>query len=112
MAKTYVVSDTSGGAGTSSDQLSGTPVEFAGRSGHVRASFTSTLTTTTAVLKGAKSGEIIPTGCNPNIVGPITAQACDLNSFIFDGYVAPGDKLILDVTRIGTETWSVAVIVD
>lgn len=112
MAKTFVVSDTSGGAGTSADQLSGTAVEFAGVSGHVRAYFASTLTTTTATLKGARSGEIIPSGCNPNVVGPITAQVGDLNSFIFDGYVASRDKLVLDVVRIGTETWSIGVIVD
>lgn len=110
VATTYVVSDTSGGAGTSADQLSGTAVEFADQTGRVRAYFASTLTTTTCTLKGAKSGrEIIPSGCNPNLVGPITAQAADVNHFIFDGMVSPGEKLVLDVVRIGTETWSVGV---
>lgn len=113
MSKTLVVSDTSGGAGTSTDQLAGTAVEFAGKSGRVRAFFISTLTTTTAVLKGSKSGkEIIPSGCNPNVVGPITAQAGDANAFVFDGFVDPEERLQLDVTRIGTETWSIGVRID
>lgn len=107
---TFVVTDTSGGAGTSTDQLAGTAVRKAGRKGIVRASFASTLTTTTALLKGRQSGiEIIPNGCNPNVVGPITAQVQDAQSLIFAGQVMPDEDLELTVVRIGTETWSVVV---
>lgn len=107
---TYVVSDTSGGAGTSSDQLAGTAVRKAGPKGIVRASCASTLTTTTFLLKGRQSGiEIIPNASNPNVVGPITAQVQDAQSMVFAGQVMPGEDLELTVTRIGTETWSVLI---
>lgn len=110
---TFVVADTSGGAGTSTDQLAGTAVAFAGPSGRVRAAFASTLTTTICRLKGRISGkEIIPSGCNPNVVGPITAQVVNAEAFIFDGVVTPNEPLDLEVIRIGTETWSVAVRTD
>lgn len=110
---TFVVADTSGGAGTSTDQLAGTAVAFAGRTGRVRAGFASTLTTTVARLKGRISGkEIIPSGCNPNVVGPITAMVLNAEAIIFDGVVDPGEPLDLEVVRIGTETWAVAVRTD
>lgn len=107
---TYVVTDTSGGAGTSTDQLAGTAVRKAGRKGIVRASACSTLTTTVFLLKGRQSGiEVIPNGSNPNIVGPITAQVQDAQSLVFVSQVVPDEDLELTVVRIGTETWSVMV---
>jgi len=107
---TYVVTDLSGGAGTSTDQLAGTAVRKAGRKGLVRASCASTLTTTTFLLKGRQSGiEIVPNGSNANVVGPITAQVQDAQSLVFAGQVMPDEDLELTVVRIGTETWSVLV---
>lgn len=107
---TYVHSVTSGGAGTATDQLAGTAVRKAGPRGIVKASFASTLTTTTALLKGRQSGlEVIPNTSHPNIVGPITAQVQDAQGMIFVGRVEPGEDLELTVVTAGTETWSVAV---
>jgi len=113
MSVTYNHAVTSGGAGTSADQLAGTAVEFAGKTGRVRASFVSTLTTTTATLKGSKSGkEIIPAGSHALTHGAITALGGDVNTFIYDGFVEPGERLDLSVVNIATETWQVAVRLD
>lgn len=107
---TYVVTDLSGGAGTSTDQLAGTAVRKAGRKGIVRAACGSTLTTTTFLLKGRQSGiEIVPNASNANVVGPITAMVLDAQSMVFAGQVMPDEDLELTVVRIGTETWSVLV---
>lgn len=113
MSVTYNHAVTSGGAGTSSDQLAGTAVEFAGKTGRVRAAFVSTLTTTTATLKGAKSGkEIIPSGSHAIASGAITALANGTQHFIYDGFVDPGERLDLAVVNAATETWNVTVRID
>lgn len=107
---TFVQTATSGGAGTSTDQLAGTALRKAGPKGIVRACAASTLTTTTFLLKGRQSGsEVIPNGSHPNVVGPITAQVLDGQGLIFTGRVDPGEDLELTVVRAGTETWAVAV---
>lgn len=107
---TFVQAATSGGAGTSTDQLAGTAVRKAGRKGIVRAVCSSTLTTTTFLLKGRQSGiEVVPNGSHPNVVGPITAQILDAQGLIFVSQVMPDEDLELTVVRIGTETWMVAV---
>jgi len=113
MSVTYNHAVTSGGAGTSADQLAGTAVEFAGKTGRVRVSFVSTLTTTTATLKGSKSGkEIVPSGSHALCTGAITALANDVNHFIYDGFVDPGERLDLAVVNAATETWNVTVRLD
>lgn len=107
---TFVQAATSGGAGTSTDQLAGTALRKAGPKGIVKACAASTLTTTTFLLKGRQSGtEVIPAGSHPNVVGPITAQVLDAQGMIFVARVEPGEDLELQVTRAGTETWAVAV---
>lgn len=110
MAVTYVYNQTSGGAGTSTDQLAGTPVYKAGPKGLVRAAVSSTLTTTDFLLKGRLSGrEVIPNGSAANIIGPITAQELRTDAFIFEAFVTPGEELELTIVRIGTETLMVAI---
>lgn len=110
MATTYIYNQTSGGAGTSTDQLAGTAVYKAGRTGLVRAACASTLTTTDFLLKGRRSGkEIVPNGSAPNIVGPITAMELRSDAFVFEGYVTPDEELELTIVRIGTETILVGV---
>lgn len=107
---TYVYGQTSGGAGTTSDALGGTALRKAGPKGIVRAGFASTLTTTTALLKGRQSGkEIIPSGSRPNVVGPITAQSVGAQEMVFIGNVDPNEDLELTVVRAGTETLTIVV---
>jgi hypothetical protein len=107
---TFVKATTSGGAATVTDQLAGTAVAFAGPKGIVRAAFGSTLTTTTALLKGRNSGkEIIPNGSAPCVIGPITAQVLDGPTFIFEGVVTPGEPLELTIVKNGTETYMIGV---
>lgn len=107
---TFVYGQTSGGAGTSTDALAGTAVRKAGRKGVVRAVCSSTLTTTTFLLKGRQSGiEIVPNGSKANIIGPITAMVLDAQGMIYAGQVMPDEDLELTVVRAGTETVLVAV---
>jgi len=112
MSKTYVIAATSGGAATVSNQLDGTPVAFAGKTGRVRAAIASTLTTTRVTLRGASGQEIIPASCAPNVVGPITAQVLNAEAFIFDGFVKPNEQLFLEIVKAGAETYMIAVRVD
>jgi hypothetical protein len=102
---TYVYGQTSGGAGTSTDQLSGTAVRKAGPKGIVRAGLASTLTTSTWLLKGRQTGiEVVPNGSRSNVVGAITQQSIGVQEMVFAAQVQPGEDLELTLVRIGTET--------
>jgi len=101
------------GAETLNDQLSGTAVAVAGKTGRVRAAFTSSDGTNTATLKGRASGkEVIPSG----------SHACQLTladmgqgiaqQYIYDALVNPGEELDLQVVAATASTSLVSVRTD
>lgn len=101
------------GAETLNDQLSGTAVAVAGKSGRVRAAFTSSDGTNTATLKGRASGlEIIPSGshaCQMTLadMGQGIAQ-----QYIYEGVVRAGEELDLQVIAAAASTSLVSVRTD
>lgn len=101
------------GAETVNDQLSGTAVAVAGRTGRVRAAFVSSDGTNTATLKGRSSGkEIIPSGshaCQMTLADMGQGMA---QQYIYDGLVNPGEELDLQVVAIGASTSLVSVRTD
>lgn len=109
MAPTFVINHVDSGAETSTNVLNGTPVEKAGASGVVYAAFHSTLATTTATLKGRRSGkEIIPRGCAPS--GWQTAAGeIDAQDFLFMGQVDPGEELDLEIISAAASSHRIAV---
>lgn len=113
MSITYVKGFTHSGAETLTNQLNGTAVQKAGSSGLVRASFVSTLFSTTATLRGKKSGKsIIPPGSN---AGPkaLTDQGDGMGQqFIYEGFVEPDEELDLTVVAAAAATSLVAVRID
>lgn len=113
MSTTYVKGFTHTGAETVSNQLSGTAVERAGKTGLVRAAFLSTLFTTTATLRGKTSGKsVIPPGSN---AGPkaLTDQGDAMGEqFIYEAFVDPGEELDLQVVAAAAATSLVAVRID
>lgn len=113
MAVTFVKARIAAGAETVTDQLAGTAVAFAGPTGHVSAAFVSTLTTTTALLKGRNSGkEIIPNGSISGAKGALTALTVETIDFIYEGMVNPNEPLELTIVAaaattslVGVRTW-------
>lgn len=101
------------GAETLNDQLSGSAVAVAGRTGRVRAAFVSSDGTNTATLKGRNSGkEIIPSGshaCQMTLadLGQGIAQ-----QYLYEGVVNPGEELDLQVVAITASTSMVSVRTD
>ena len=107
---TYAHEMVHAGAETLNDQLAGTAVAFAGRTGVVRASFVSSDGTNTATLKGRSSGkEIIPSGSHA--LQRTLADMGDTGSrgFIYEGLVTPGEALDLQVVAVGASTSLVIV---
>lgn len=113
MSITYVKGFTHSGAETLTNQLNGTAVQKAGSSGLVRAAFVSTLFTTTATLRGKKSGKsIIPPGSNA-APKALTDQGDGLcQQFIYEAFVEPDEELDLQVVAAAAATSLVAVRID
>lgn len=113
MSKTYVHEMVHTGAETLNDQLAGTAVAFAGKTGRVRAAYGSSDGTSTATLKGRESGlEIIP--ATSHALQRTLADYGDTVSrgFIYEGQVKPGEALDLQVVAASASTSAVAVSVD
>lgn len=101
------------GAETLNDQLSGTAVAVAGRSGLVRAAFTSSDGTNTATLKGRKSGrEVIPSGSHAQQMTLADMGQGVANQFIYEARVDPGEELDLQVIALSASTSQVTVRTD
>lgn len=110
---TYVHEMVHSGAETLNDQLAGTAVAFAGRSGRVRAAYVSSDGTSTATLKGRESGkEIIPATSHAAQVAIAGWGDQLVNQFIYDGQVNPGEPLDLQVVAISASTSAVCVRTD
>lgn len=100
-------------AETLNDQLSGTAVAVAGRSGLVRAAFVSSDGTNTATLKGRRSGkEIIPSGSHAQQMAIAEYGVGVANQFIYEGRVDPGEELDLQVIALTASTTQVVVRTD
>lgn len=113
MATAYVHYMLHGGAETLVNQLAGTPVAAAGRSGRVRVGFVSTLPTTTGSLKGRKSGKsIIPEGSHAVPTGPVTALQLDSRHVFYDAHVNSEEELDLEIIAAAAASTLVLVIVD
>lgn len=108
---TFVHDRISSGAETVTDQLAGTAVAFAGKTGRVRAAAVCTIGTTTVLLKGRESGtEIVPSGSSATIKG--TNASVNTEDFIYDGVVKPNEPLELTIVAAAACTTFVAVRVD
>jgi len=104
---TFVINHVDTGAETSTNVLNGTPVEKAGASGVVYAAFSSTLATTTATLKGRRSGrEIIPRGSAPS---GWQANNLDAQAFLFMGQVDPFEELDLEIISAAASSHKIAI---
>lgn len=113
MSTTYVHEMVHTGAETLNDQLAGTAVAFAGRSGLVRATYAGSDGTSTATLKGRTSGkEIIPAGSHA--LQRTLADYGDTlaRGWLYEGRVNPGEPLDLQVVAATASTSAVAVTVD
>lgn len=106
----YIHLRTSSGAETVTDQLAGTPVNVAGRTGRVKAAVVSTLTTTRITLKGRKSGRAICDNTFTPVTGALTALDLNANHFIFEGQVEPGEELDLEVVAAAAASTLIGVI--
>lgn len=105
---TFIHDRISSGAETVTDQLAGTAVAFAGRSGRVRAAAVCTIGTTTVLLKGRLSGiEIIPSGSSAAMKG--TNALIDVDDFIYDGVIQPGEPIELTIVAAAGCTTFVGV---
>lgn len=101
------------GAETLNDQLAGSAVAFAGRSGRIRAAYFGSDGTSTATLKGRNSGkEIIPTGSHCCQMTLADYGQGLVNQFIYEGFVDPGEPLELQVVAATASTSAVAVRTD
>ncbi len=108
---TFVQDRISSGAETVTNQLSGTAVAFAGKSGRVRAAAVCTVGTTTVLLKGTLSGiEIIPNGSSATIKG--TNANVDVNDFMYDAIVQPNEPLELTIVAAAACTTFVGIRTD
>lgn len=108
---TFIQDRVASGAETVSDQLAGTAVAFAGKTGRVRAAAVGTVGTGTVLLKGRNSGiEIIPNGSSTTMKG--TNALIDVDDFIYDGVVTPGEPLELTITAAAAMTTFVGVRTD
>lgn len=98
------------GAETLNDQLSGTAVAVAGRTGRVWAAFTSSDGTNTATLKGRKTGrEIIPSGSHACQMTLADMGQGILQQYIYEGVVEAGEELELQVVAATASTSLVSV---
>lgn len=98
------------GAETLNDQLSGTAVAIAGKSGLVRAAFVSSDGTNTATLKGRASGkEIIPGGSHAAQMTLADMGQGLIAQYIYEGFVNPGEELDLQVIAAAASTSLVSV---
>lgn len=108
---TYVHDRVSSGAETVVDQLAGTAVAFAGKTGRVRAAAVSTVATTTIRLYGRTSGiEIIPNGSSAQMKG--TNVGLDVDDFMYDGTLQPGEPIELTIVAAAASTAMVGVRTD
>lgn len=113
MATTFVKEFVHAGVENLADQLSGTAVAVAGKSGLVRAAFVSSDGTNSATLKGRRSGkEVIPSGSKAlqRTVADYSAQISD--AFIYEAFVDPGEELDLAVAAATASTSAIAVRLD
>lgn len=109
---TYLHEMVHGGAETLNDQLAGTAVAFAGRSGRVRAAYVSSDGTSTATLKGRTSGkEVLPAGTHAT-QRTLADNGPTVNDFLYDGFVDPGEPLDLQVVAATASTSNVTVRTD
>lgn len=113
MSTTFVKGFTHSGAETLTNQLNGTAVQRAGKTGVVRAGALSTLFTTQFTLRGKKSGiSIIPPG---SAAGPkaLTDQGDSMGQqFIYEAIVEPDEELDLQVVAAAAATSLVMVRID
>lgn len=113
MAVTYNHEMVHTGAETLTNQLNGTAVSKAGRSGRVRAAFTSSDGTNTATLVGRKSGkQIIPPGSHAAQMTLADMGQGLAQQYIYEGLVEPDEELDLEVVAAGASTSLVSVRID
>lgn len=101
------------GAETLTDQLAGSAVKAAGKTGYVRAAYVSSDGTSTATLKGRRTGkEIIPAGSHAlqRTLADYSGQLVE--AFIYEGFVDPWEELDLTVTAATASTSAVCVRTD
>lgn len=113
MSKTYAHEMVHSGAETLNDQLSGTAVALAGPSGLVRAAYFGSDGTSTATLKGRRSGkEIIPSGSHA-LQGTLADMGFAMQcGFLYEGFVDANEELDLQVVAATASTSQVVVRVD
>lgn len=110
---TYVHEMVHSGAETLNDQLAGTAVAVAGKSGRVRAAYVGSDGTSTATLKGRKSGrEIIPSGSHAAQMTLADYGQGLGQQMIYEGFVEPNEELDLQVVAATASTSAVVVRTD
>lgn len=113
MSVTYVHEMVHSGAETLTNQLNGTAVQRAGENGWVRAAYVSSDGTSTATVRGKKTGRsVIPPG----------SHACQMtladegqgigNQFIYEAQLEPGEEIDAEIVAATASTSILVIRID
>lgn len=113
MSVTYVHEMIHSGAETLSNQLNGTAVQQAGPTGLVRAAYVSSDGTSTATVRGKKSGKsIIPPGshaCQNTLADWGRSMG---EQFLYEGFLESGEEIDAEVVAATASTSALVVRID
>lgn len=113
MSTTYIHEMVHGGAETLSNQLNGTAVQKVGESGRVAAAYVSSDGTSTATLRGKKSGRsVIPPGSHA-CQNTLADWGRDVGQqVVYEAILEPNEELDLEVIAATASTSAVLVRID
>lgn len=113
MSVTYVHEMVHTGAETLGNQLNGTAVQQAGPTGLVRAGYVSSDGTSTATLRGKKSGKsIIPPGSHA-LQNTLADWGRSIGEqMIYEGFLEPGEEIDAEIVAATASTSALVVRID
>lgn len=113
MSITYVHEMVHTGAETLSNQLNGTAVQRAGESGVVRAAYVSSDGTSTATVRGKKTGRsVIPPGSHA-CQNTLADWGRDMGQqFIYEALLEPGEEIDAEIVAATASTSALVIRID